>query len=59
MAGKVASWGGLYQTSNIPRLRSNNGTVLDAIDVWTANENSPNFERTMCLVVDFFVLSAI
>lgn len=53
MAGKVASWGGLYQTSNIPRLRSNNGTVLDAIDVWTANENSPNFERTMCLVVDF------
>lgn len=53
LAGKVVSWGGLYQTSNIPRLRSNNGPVQDAINVWTTNENSPNFERTMCLVVDF------
>ena len=53
LAGKVASWDGPYQTSNIPRLRSNSGTVQDAINVWMANENSPNFERTMCLVVDF------
>lgn len=53
LAGKVASWDGPYQTSNIPRLRSISGTVQDAINVWMANENSPNFERTMCLVVDF------
>lgn len=50
---KAASWGGPYLTSDIPRLRSNNGTVMDAINVWIASENSPNFERTMCLVVDF------
>ncbi len=50
---KAVSWRGSYQTSNMQRLRSNNGSVQDAIDVWNANKNSPNFEKTMCLVVDF------
>ena len=35
---KAESWRGSYQTSNIQRLRSNNGTVQDAIDIWNANK---------------------
>lgn len=53
LAQKMNSWGGPYQTSNIQRLRSNNGTIQDAVRLWEENTNSPNFERCMCLVVDF------
>lgn len=57
LTDKTASWSGHYQTSNMQRLRSNNGTVQNAVDTWYANETSPNFERTMCLVVDFLYYS--
>lgn len=50
---KMNTWGGPYQTSNIQRLRSNNGTIQDAVRLWEENTNSPNFERCMSLVVDF------
>lgn len=53
LANKMNSWRGSYQTSNIQRLRSNNGTIQDAVRLWEENTNSPNFERCMCLVVDF------
>lgn len=53
LANKMNSWGGPYLTSNIQRLRSNNGTIQDAVRLWEENTNSPNFERCMCLVVDF------
>ena len=51
--GKLGSWSGLYQNSQINRLRSNNGTAEDAIIMWNNNVMSPNFVREMCLVVDF------
>ena len=50
---KAISWSGPYQNSNMLRLRFGNGTVQNAVDIWYNNENSPKFERTMCLVVDF------
>ena len=54
---KAQSWTGLYQTSNMNRFRSQNGTVQDAIDMWQNNVMSPNFAREMCLVVDFMEAS--
>lgn len=51
--GKAAGWAGLYLTSNMPRFRSRVGTVQDAITLWGNNVLSPNYEREMCLVVDF------
>lgn len=53
LTAKVASWSGRYQTSNMQRMRSGNGTVQDAVNLWNNNKTSPNFERSMCLVVDF------
>lgn len=50
---KAKSWGGLYLKSSIPRFRSSNGSVKDAIDTWYNNIMNPNFQREMCLVVDF------
>lgn len=50
---KAAGWSGLYLTSNMPRFRSHVGTVRDAITLWGNNVMSPNYEREMCLVVDF------
>ena len=50
---KAQSWADLYQTSNLNRFRSPNGTVQDAVDMWQNNVMSPNFTREMCLVVDF------
>ena len=50
---KQASWEGNYLRSNMPRLRSNQGTVEEALRLWSTNVMSPNFRREMCLVVDF------
>lgn len=55
---KSESWSGLYQTSRINRLRSNNGTVQDAITLWSNNVMNPNYGREMCLVVDFMSKSS-
>jgi len=50
---KAIEWAKKNQTSNINRFRSSKGTVKDAVDLWNNNLMSPNYEREMCLVVDF------
>ena len=50
---KSGSWSGKYQTSQIKRLRSNNGTLQDALTLWGNNVMSPNYVREMSLVVAF------
>lgn len=50
---KRESWERNYLHSNILRLRSNNSTVQEALDLWGNNISSPNFRREMCLVVNF------
>ena len=50
---KKISWAGKYLKSNIKRLRSNNGTIQNAVDLWANNIMSPNYRKEMCLVVDF------
>ena len=50
---KLGSWSGKYQTSQMERLRSNNGKVQDAVALWGDNMMNPNYVREMCLVVDF------
>ncbi len=50
---KQVSWSGKYQTSQMDRLRSNNGNVQDAVTMWGDNVMNPNYVREMCLVVDF------
>ena len=50
---KAEEWAGLYQNSNMNRFRSGKGTIKDAVDLWYNNLTSPNYEREMCLVVDF------
>ncbi len=51
--GKLERWRGSYQNSQMMRLRSNNGTVRDAVTMWHDNMMNPNYVREMCLVVDF------
>lgn len=53
LTSKQERWERKYQTSNIPRYRSKQGTVADAIKVWVENNQKPNCKREMCLVVDF------
>lgn len=55
---KCGSWSGKYQNSEINRLRSNNGSVQDAVTLWGNNVMSPNYIREMCLVVDFMSKSS-
>ena len=50
---KAKEWAGLYQNSNMNRFRSGKGNIKDAVDLWYNNLSSPNYEREMCLVVDF------
>ncbi len=50
---KSKVWSKDYQTSNIPRFRSEKGNVYDAINEWLKNNQRPNCQREMCLVVDF------
>lgn len=46
-------WNMNYLTSNIPRFRSREGNVNDAINEWLKNNQRPNCQREICLVVDF------
>lgn len=50
---KREQWNRNYLTSNIPRFRSREGNVNDAINEWLKNNQRPNCQREMCLVVDF------
>ena len=50
---KQKLWNRNYLTSNIPRFRSIEGNVNKAINEWLKNNQRPNCQREMCLVVDF------
>ena len=46
-------WNDIYNTSLMPRYRSVQGSVDDAIAEWKKCNLRPNCHREMCLVVDF------
>lgn len=55
---KRNKWSGVHTTSTIDRWRNKRegASIEDAIQLWMSNRTNPNYEKEMCLVVNFIAI---